>query len=170
MFYGRLQFIPGILPRLIESTKKHSASVVPSCTRFLLCGSPHRLVSIIPQVFRIPPAASRQCSSTVSRELVGTIGSSDKYKDKNNWNKYEDGHKDKYKQELAQQHERPRVQPSSFILVSLKRRCPLKRNRRSRRESTRMGEMVNLELLFKNTHRSDENRLQIQTCMHRQTE
>ena len=44
-------------------------------------------------VFRIPPAVSRQCSSTVSREL-----------------------------DLAQQHERPRVQPSSFILVSLKRR------------------------------------------------
>ena len=109
-------------PGLIESTKKRSASVVPSRNRFLLCGAPHRLVSIMPQVFRVPSPASRQCSSTVSRELVGTIGSSDKYKDKNKWNKYEDGRKDKYKQELAQQHERPRVQPSSFILVSLKRR------------------------------------------------
>jgi hypothetical protein len=70
----------------------------------------------MPQVFRVPPPASRQCSSTVSRELVGTIGSSDKYKDKNKWNKYEDGHKDKYKQaalDLAQEHERPRVQPES---------------------------------------------------------
>ncbi len=48
----------------------------------------------------MPPAASRRYSSAVSRELVGTIGSSDKYKDKNKRNnlKYADGHKDKYKQ------------------------------------------------------------------------
>ena len=66
-------------------------------TRSLTQETPDRLVSIMRQVFRISPTPSRQWTSTVSRELVGTIGSSDKSKDKNKCNKYEDGHKDKYK-------------------------------------------------------------------------